>query len=44
MEEIIDLREYFFILKKKIWIIVTSAIICGIISGIVSFFVLTPVY
>ena len=44
MEETIDLREYFFILKKKIWIIVTSMIICGLISGIVSFFVLTPVY
>ena len=44
MEETIDLREYFFILKKKMWIIVTSMIICGLISGIVSFFVLTPVY
>ena len=44
MEETIDLREYFFILKKKMWIIVTSMIICGLISGIVSFFVLKPVY
>ena len=44
MEETIDVRKYFFILKKKIWIIVTSMIICGLISGIVSFFVLTPVY
>ena len=44
MEETIDLREYFFILKKKIWLIVASALVCGLISGLVSFFVLTPVY
>lgn len=44
MEETIDLREYFFILKKKMWIIVLSAVICGVISGLVSFYVLTPVY
>ena len=44
MEETIDLREYFFILKKKMWIIALSAIICGLISGIISFFVLQPVY
>lgn len=43
-EETIDLREYFFILKKKIWLIVASALVCGLISGIVSFFVLSPVY
>ncbi|WP_434798751.1 YveK family protein [Terrisporobacter vanillatitrophus] len=44
MEETIDLREYFFILKKKMWVIVLSAVICGVISGLVSFYVLTPVY
>lgn len=44
MEETIDLREYFFILKKKMWIIATSAIICGLVSGLISFFVLKPVY
>ena len=44
MEETIDLREYFFILKKKMWLICLSAIICGAISGLVSFFVLEPVY
>ena len=44
MEETIDLREYFFILKKKMWLIVLSSIICGLISGLVSFFVLEPVY
>ena len=44
MEETIDLREYFFILKKKLWIIVTSALVCWLISGLVSFFALTPIY
>ena len=44
MEETIGLREYFFILKKKMWLICLSAIICGLISGLVSFFVLEPVY
>ena len=44
MEETIDLREYFFILKKKIWLIIASALVCGLISGLVSFFVLSPVY
>ena len=43
-EETIDLREYFFILKKKIWLIIASALICGLISGLISFFVLKPVY
>lgn len=44
MEEKINLREYFFILKKKIWVIVSAAIVCGLMSGLVSFFVLKPVY
>ena len=44
MEETIDLREYFFIIRRKIWIICLSAIICGAISGLISFFVLEPVY
>ena len=44
MEETIDLREYFFILKKKMWLICLSAIVCGAISGLVSFYILEPVY
>ena len=44
MEETIDLREYFYILKKKFWIVALTAIIFGLISGLVSFFVLKPVY
>ncbi|MDY3373060.1 MAG: Wzz/FepE/Etk N-terminal domain-containing protein [Terrisporobacter othiniensis] len=44
MEETIDLREYFFILKKKMWLIALSAVVCGLVSGLISFFVLKPVY
>ena len=44
MEEAIDLSKYFFVLKKKMWLICLSAIVCGGISGLVSFFVLEPVY
>lgn len=44
MEETIDLREYFYIIKKKLWVIALSAIICGLVSGLISFFVLNPVY
>ena len=34
----------FFILKKKMSLIGISAIVCGLISGLISFFVLEPVY
>lgn len=44
MEEAIDLSKYFFVLKKKMWLICLSAIVCGAISGLVSFYVLEPVY
>ena len=44
MEETIDLREYFYIIKKKLWVIALSAIICGLVSGLISFFMLNPVY
>lgn len=44
MEESIDLREYLFIIKKNIRVIFLSVVICGLISGLISFFVLNPVY
>ena len=44
MEETIDLREYFAIIKKRFWIIALLAIISALISGVISFFVLNPVY
>ena len=44
MEETIDLREYFAIIKKRFWIIALLAIISALISGVISFFMLNPVY
>ena len=44
MEETIDLREYFTIIKKRFWIIALLAIISALISGVISFFMLNPVY
>ena len=44
MEETIDLREYFGIIKKRFWIIALITIISAVVSGAISFFVLKPVY
>ena len=44
MEETIDLREYFSIIKKRFWIIALITILAVFISGVISFFVLKPVY
>ena len=44
MEETIDLREYFEIIKKRFWIIALITTIAIVVSGAISFFVLTPVY
>ena len=44
MEETIDLREYFGIIKKRFWIIALLTVIAAVVSGIISFFVLQPVY
>ena len=44
MEETIDLREYFGIIKKRFWIIALITVIAMVISGVISFFVLSPVY
>ena len=44
MEETIDLREYLCIIKKRFWIIVLITVIATAISGVISFFVLKPVY
>ena len=44
MEETIDLREYFGIIKKRFWIIALLAIVSAVVSGIISFFMLNPVY
>ncbi|CEI73372.1 YveK family protein [Romboutsia hominis] len=44
MEETIDLREYFSIIKKRLWIIASITVLAAAISGVLSFFVLKPVY
>lgn len=44
MEETIDLREYFHIIKKRAWMIALITILAMVTSGIISFFVLSPVY
>lgn len=44
MEETISLRELFQTLRKRAWLIVAITVIATMISGIVSYFVLTPIY
>lgn len=44
MEETIDLRELFKIIKRKICMIIVIGLIFGIISGVVSAFFITPMY
>lgn len=43
MEEI-ELRELFYILVKRLWLIALITILCVITSGIISFYVLEPEY
>lgn len=44
MEETISLKELFQTLKKRLWLIVLITIIAAIISAVISFFVITPIY
>jgi capsular polysaccharide biosynthesis protein len=44
MEETISLRELFQTLKKRMWLIALITIIATTISGVLSFFFLTPIY
>ncbi|MCM3771786.1 Wzz/FepE/Etk N-terminal domain-containing protein [Priestia aryabhattai] len=44
MEETISLKELFQTLKKRLWLIGLIMIIAAIISAVVSFFILTPIY
>lgn len=43
MEEI-SLREYFFILRKRLWLVILLTIVSVVVSGIVSYYVLEPEY
>ena len=44
MEETVDLREYFGIVKKRFWIVALITIIAVVVSGVISFFMLNPMY
>ncbi len=44
MEETISLKELFQTVKKRLWLIVLITVILTTISGLVSYFLLTPVY
>lgn len=43
-ETTIELREYFEILMKRIWVVLLVTFTATVVSGIVSFFVVTPIY
>ncbi|MDD9795164.1 YveK family protein [Priestia megaterium] len=44
MEDSINLKQILGVIKKRLWVIALITIIAATISGVVSFFVLTPVY
>lgn len=44
MEETISLKEIFATLRKRIWMIVLVAVIAMGVSGVISYFFLTPIY
>ena len=44
MEETIDLEELFHILKKRLWLIIVLALIAMATSGVVTHYLITPIY
>lgn len=44
MEETIDLKEYFAIIKKRFWIIALITIVAATVSGVISYIRYVPVY
>jgi capsular polysaccharide biosynthesis protein len=44
MEETISLRELFETLRKRLWLILFITALATIVSGVVSYFFLTPIY
>jgi len=40
----IDLREYIHIIQKRLWLIILVTVLAVAASGVISFFVLNPVY
>lgn len=44
METELDLRDYIRIVRKRIWLILSVVVVSSLITGLVSLFVLEPVY
>ncbi|MFC7371398.1 YveK family protein [Fictibacillus iocasae] len=44
MEETISLKELFAILRKRLWLILALTVAATITAGLVSFYLLTPIY
>lgn len=44
MEDSINLKQILGVIKKRLWVITLITIMAATVSGVVSFFVLTPVY
>ena len=44
MEETISLKDLFATLKKRAWLITIITVLAVLISGVTSFFILTPIY
>ncbi|MCG1021392.1 YveK family protein [Sutcliffiella horikoshii] len=44
MEETISLKELFQTIKKRLWLIVLLTVLATTVSGVVSYFLLTPIY
>ncbi|WP_010200286.1 YveK family protein [Bacillus sp. m3-13] len=44
MEETISLKELFQTIKKRLWLIILLTVLATTVSGVVSYFLLTPIY
>lgn len=40
----LDLREIFMVLQRRLWLLIALPVIAGLTAGLVSYFVLSPVY
>lgn len=40
----LDLRDYLNVIRKRIWLIVSIVCVAGVTTGVISFFVMDPVY
>jgi capsular polysaccharide biosynthesis protein len=43
-EKTIDIKHYYWVLKKRIWLVVSFVAICAIVTGLISVFFIKPVY